>query len=136
MDAEVLDVEQEIRSHALFLALGNRQKDGHAEDLPQSHTLHTIRFESDSILGAWYGAAEAEVNSLHGQGVRELAPSLVAEARAPDGLIEAFRVRDAKNFAMAVQWHPEWQYQDNRLSQTLFSAFARACQQRQQSRHF
>ncbi len=106
------------------------------EDKAQQYGFaHSIRFESDSILGAWYGADEAEVNSLHGQGVRELAPSLVAEARAPDGLIEAFRVRDAKNFAMAVQWHPEWQYQENRLSQTLFSAFARACQQRQQSRH-
>ena len=47
------------------------------------------------------------VNSLHQQGVKDLAARLTAEAHAPDGLIEAFRVTDAQTFAYAVQWHPE-----------------------------
>ena len=56
------------------------------------------------------------VNSLHHQGVRTLASRLVEEARADDGLIEAFRVRDARRFALAVQWHPEWKPQENAFS--------------------
>jgi putative glutamine amidotransferase len=35
-------------------------------------------------------AEEIRVNSVHGQGVAELAPGLRVEARAPDGLVEAF----------------------------------------------
>ena len=37
--------------------------------------------------------ATIAVNSLHGQGVNRLAPGLRVEARAPDGLVEAFSVR-------------------------------------------
>ncbi|MFD2273996.1 gamma-glutamyl-gamma-aminobutyrate hydrolase family protein [Undibacterium arcticum] len=30
------------------------------------------------------------------------------EARADDGLVEAFSVQDAAGFTLAMQWHPEW----------------------------
>jgi len=39
---------------------------------------------------------------------RELGRDLNVEARAPDGVIEAFRVADASAFALGLQWHPEW----------------------------
>jgi putative glutamine amidotransferase len=52
---------------------------------------------------------------------------LLAEATAPDGQIEAVRVRDAKAFAMAVQWHPEWKVLDNPDSVKIFTAFGNAC---------
>jgi putative glutamine amidotransferase len=48
------------------------------------------------------------------------------EARANDGTIEAVRPEFAKNFALAVQWHPEWRFAENRISQALFSAFGKA----------
>ncbi|TFW20667.1 gamma-glutamyl-gamma-aminobutyrate hydrolase family protein [Duganella callida] len=76
------------------------------------------------ILG---GAAEIMVNSLHGQGIRQLAPGLAVEARADDGLVEAYRVADAKGFTLAVQWHPEWKFADNPDSVKLFRAFGDAC---------
>jgi len=66
------------------------------------------------------------VNSLHGQGVDRIAEALVIEGRAPDGTIEAVRVREAKAFAMGVQWHPEWKYWENPISQELFGAFGNA----------
>lgn len=83
------------------------------------------------ILG---GASEIMVNSLHGQGINKLAPSLVVEARADDGLVEAYRVADAIGFTLAVQWHPEWRFADNPDSVKLFSAFGEACTEYQHTR--
>ena len=71
-----------------------------------------------------------EVNSLHKQGVDRLSDALEVEAVAPDGLIEAFRVRDASNFALAVQWHPEWHVLQDSFSTALFEAFGDACRAR------
>lgn len=73
------------------------------------------------------GAAEIMVNSLHGQGINQLAPGLAVEALADDGLVEAYRVADAKGFTLAVQWHPEWRFSDNPDSVKLFRAFGDAC---------
>jgi putative glutamine amidotransferase len=67
------------------------------------------------------------VNSLHGQGIDQLAPGLVVEATAPDGTIEAVRVEGAKTFAIAVQWHPEWEVTHFPDRQRLFAAFGEAC---------
>jgi putative glutamine amidotransferase len=58
----------------------------------------------------------------------------VIEAVAADGLIEAFSVRDAREFAMAVQWHPEWHFSENPLSISLFASFGRACKRRRSLR--
>ena len=71
-----------------------------------------------------------QVNSLHSQGVRELGTGLTVEARATDGVIEAFRVTAARSFALAVQWHPEWQVLKNEFSTALFAEFGAACRAR------
>jgi putative glutamine amidotransferase len=55
---------------------------------------------------------------------------LAVEARAPDGVIEAFRVAGSPSFAVGVQWHPEWQFSMNPFSLALFAAFGAACRQR------
>ena len=73
------------------------------------------------------------MNSLHGQGVNRLGAGLAVEGVAPDGLIEAFSAPSAAGFALAVQWHPEWQAESNPVSLKLFRAFgdaARAWRQR------
>jgi len=72
------------------------------------------------------GAERIEINSLHGQAIDQLAPGLVVEAVAPDGTIEAVRVKDAKGFAIAVQWHPEWEVLHFPDRQRLFAAFGEA----------
>jgi putative glutamine amidotransferase len=71
---------------------------------------------------------------LHSQGVERLGPDLAVEARAPDGLVEAFRVKSAPGFALAVQWHPEWQVTSNPFSQALFAEFGRAARRREGQR--
>jgi putative glutamine amidotransferase len=76
------------------------------------------------------GADRVRVNSLHAQGVQTLGAGLEVEARAPDGLIEAFRVAAAPGFAVAVQWHPEWQVLKNPFAHVLFAAFGDAARAR------
>ncbi len=79
----------------------------------------------------WAGGADRiKVNSLHGQGVKQLAPDLKVAARAPDGLIEAFWMPHAPAFTWAVQWHPEWRVMANNFSVALFSAFGEAARAR------
>jgi putative glutamine amidotransferase len=68
------------------------------------------------------------VNSVHGQGANRLAAGLRVEALAPDGLVEAFSVSQARGFNLCVQWHPEWQAADNPVSIRLFKAFGAACE--------
>lgn len=95
---------------------------------------HDIHFDDDSLLHSWLGTNSATVNSLHQQGIKRLAERLIADAHADDGLVEAYRVRDAKTFAYAVQWHPEWKYWDNPVSQAIFNAFGDACRERRASK--
>jgi putative glutamine amidotransferase len=73
------------------------------------------------------GGDEFQINSLHGQAIDQLAPGLVVEGLAPDGTIEAVRVEHAKNFAIAVQWHPEWEVLHFPDRKRLFEAFGEAC---------
>lgn len=72
------------------------------------------------------GARTIKVNSLHGQGIDRLGDRLIAEAIAPDGQIEGARVKDARAFALGVQWHPEWRFWENDFSKRLFAAFGEA----------
>lgn len=94
---------------------------------------HEVVLEPGSLLRTLAGTDRILVNSLHSQGVDRLAPDLAVEARAPDGLIEAFRVKSAPSFALAVQWHPEWQVMSNPFSKALFAEFGRAVRDRPRS---
>ena len=95
---------------------------------------HEVELVPGGVLHRLAGADRVKVNSVHGQGVQKLGGALEVEARAPDGLVEAFRVRDARGFAVAVQWHPEWQVMSNPFSQALFAAFGDAARERAQGK--
>jgi putative glutamine amidotransferase len=74
------------------------------------------------------------VNSIHRQGVKQLAAGLNAEATAPDGIIEAVSVKGAKAFAFGTQWHPEYKAINNPDSVKLFEAFGDAVRAHYRSR--
>lgn len=94
-----------------------------------AHPVHlTSGGKLQAILG---GVDQIQVNSIHSQGIDQLAPALTAEAVAPDGQIEAVWVTAAKSFALAVQWHPEWKVMENPDSVKIFTAFGDACRARQ-----
>ncbi|MDH2066353.1 gamma-glutamyl-gamma-aminobutyrate hydrolase [Pantoea sp. GD03673] len=88
--------------------------------------VHPVTLEPDGLLATLLDSSHPlAVNSLHHQGVREPGPQLRIEARAPDGLPEAVSLRHHP-FALAVQWHPEWQPETTPGSQALFSGFIQA----------
>ena len=90
---------------------------------------HDISIMEGSLLQDFVGQKTASVNSLHGQGVNQIATGVTIEAVAEDGTIEAFRVNDVSGFAYAVQWHPEWKVLENPLSLSIFKAFGDACRE-------
>jgi putative glutamine amidotransferase len=92
--------------------------------------VHNVSFEPDSRLSALVGAGSIRVNSVHRQVIDRLAPGLIAEARAPDGTVEAARVANARNFAFGVQWHPEYWAATDAPSGSLFRAFGDAARVR------
>lgn len=96
--------------------------------------VHQVTIEPGGVFETLFEQDSFVVNSVHGQGVEHLAPALRAEARAPDGLIEAVSVRDARSFAVGVQWHPEWRFRENSASMKLFAAFTAAVRSRHATR--
>ena len=92
---------------------------------------HSVGLEPGRLLSGLLQREAIEVNSVHGQGVKRLAPGLRVEARAPDGLIEAFSLdtdaTPSPGFLLGVQWHPEWEAHLNPVSTQLFKSFGRAC---------
>ena len=69
---------------------------------------HEVRLEPGSGLARLYGeTGPRRVVSIHHQAIKRLAPGLVVEARADDGVIEAVRGSGA-SYVCAVQWHPEF----------------------------
>ena len=97
----------------------------------QYGAAHAVTVEPGGVLARVLDREHFEVNSLHGQAVNRLADGLRVEARAPDGVIEAFSQSDAPAFNLCVQWHPEWLAADNPVSTQILRAFGAACRSRQ-----
>ena len=95
---------------------------------------HHVDLVPGGLLEGIVGAARIEVNSVHGQGVKRLAEGLRVEARAPDGLVEAFTQPAAAGFNLCLQWLPEWQAASNPVSMRILRAFGDACH-RYRDRH-
>lgn len=116
------------RVHELQGMLDHRE-DPQAPLAVQYAPAHAVALTPSGVLARIAGATEYRVNSLHGQGVKELAAGLVVEATAPDGLVEAFR-GDGPGFLLGVQWHPEWgALHGDSFNRGIFQAFGRACRQ-------
>lgn len=121
------------RVHEVPGHLDHRDDDSQPLDV-QYGPAHDVVLAPGGLLRSLAGTDRVRVNSSHWQGIERLGQGLTVEARAPDGLIEAFRIESATRFALAVQWHPEWKVMDNPFSRAMFSAFGAACLDRAESR--
>lgn len=99
------------------------EADDNAERFKLSHVVDLV---PDGALAEMLGETSFMVNSLHRQAMFALSDRLVVEATAPDGTIEAVRVKDAPGFAFGVQWHPEFWARTDPPSRRLFEAFGDA----------
>lgn len=101
-------------------------------DVPERDRMYAIRqgvhVKEGTCMARVLGTGTFQVNSLHRQAIGDIAPRLAVEAVADDGTIEAVSVIGAQNFAVGVQWHPEYWVESDETSARLFKAFGEAVQ--------
>ena len=88
---------------------------------------HDVRLASDGPFARIFGTDVVTTNTLHGQGISRAGPRVRIEGWAPDDTPEAIAIDGAPGFALAVQWHPEWNAAGDPASRPLFRAFGDAC---------
>jgi putative glutamine amidotransferase len=86
--------------------------------------VHQVKIEEGTHTAEIFGEPIIKVNSLHHQGIKDVAPSVRASGHAPDGLVEVIELPDHP-FGLAVQWHPEW-LTDQEGMRNLFKQFVNA----------
>jgi putative glutamine amidotransferase len=105
-------------------------REPNADDMDTKFDLaHPIKLHGR--LREWIGQDKIMVNSLHGQGIRSLAPRLEPQAYADDGIVEAVLGPKEHPFMLGVQWHPEWKAAANPVSVNLFRRFGDAVREKQ-----
>jgi len=113
----IQDVPSQVASTLRHNELDSK-KDGQRE-----WPSHLVGIKSGSRLHQILGTEEMLVNSIHHQAVRKLAPTLIANATAPDGLIEGLEA-PGTHFLVGVQCHPEEMKAE--ATKELFRAFLNA----------
>lgn len=121
------------RVHELPGRLDHRRPQDQDFDV-QYGPRHKVSLTPGGKLQRLLDTDEIEVNSLHWQALDRVAEDLAVEAEAPDGTVEAVSLRGARNFALGVQWHPEYKPLGNPVSQRLFEAFGEAARARARRR--
>lgn len=99
----------------------------------KSAPAHTVTIESGSLLAHELGidrSGKISVNSSHHQAADILGDALRVVGRCPeDGTIEAVEGTLPGHYVLAVQWHPERDFNQDENSRTLFVRFVEAARQ-------
>ncbi len=94
----------------------------------RAHLAHRVAVDPASELARAAGETTLEVNSLHHQAVRSLAPGLRTTARGDDGTVEGIESEDG--LVVAVQCHPEELAGDLPWARSLFERFVSRARRR------
>lgn len=103
----------------LELHIPDRRGEAVPHRLPPGGARVAVSFVPDAPFEEIYGERELEVCCWHHQEVGRLGAGLRAMGHAPDGVIEAL-VFDGHPSALAVQWHPEEQVEEEPVQRRLF----------------
>ena len=103
------------------------------QDFPIAHTQpfdyvipsHKVRVVPGTLLARLTDCETLQVNSMHHQACRKIAPGLTACGHAACGLTEAIEKPDYP-FFLGVQWHPEYLWEHDPAMRQLFEAFVKA----------
>lgn len=98
----------------------------HPHGGPRDDLAHELHVEPGSRLHEILGGEKFMVNSLHHQGIDELAPRLRASAHSDDGIVEGVEARDG-SWVFGVQFHPEELFPQHQFSRRLFQTFVEQC---------
>ena len=90
-----------------------------------SGTSHSLEIRPNSRVSQLFQAG-TQINSLHRQSIKDLAPGLVATAHDPrDGTIEAYESQGQQSI-LGIQWHPEFLAKNCSHNQKLFDYLVQA----------
>lgn len=87
---------------------------------------HAVHFSEGGVFERIVGSRDVMTNTLHGQGIKDPGAQIVIDGTADDGTPEAIYVSGAPGFALAVQWHPEYNAARDPVSRPLFESFGKA----------
>ena len=106
----------------------------HSQEPPYEAASHTVLVAKDSFLSQFTGWGPLQVNSLHHQAVDRVAPGMIVEACSIDGVVESIRLPD-KPFVLGIQWHPEYNAGQQKVSAEIFKGFLNACKEKQNGKN-
>ena len=92
---------------------------------PRNYLAHPVKIDPNSQLARIMQLEAASTNSWHHQSIKQAADRLRVAAVAGDGVIEAVEV-PGQRFAIGVQWHPEWLFEERLEHRRLFEELVRA----------
>jgi gamma-glutamyl-gamma-aminobutyrate hydrolase PuuD len=98
----------------------------------EGHGISRAEKEANS-LGALAPARTRVIptNSSHHQSAEIIGDGLRIVARCPeDGIIEGLEGTARDHFVLAVQWHPERSFDEDKRSQAIFSALVEAAREK------
>lgn len=94
----------------------------HVMTPPYNRTVHKVSVLPNTPLSEILGDGDIDVNSYHHQAIKDISKKLEINGVSQDGLTEAVSVKN-KTFALAIQWHPEFDWKVNDNSVKLVKAF-------------
>jgi putative glutamine amidotransferase len=92
---------------------------------PRNYVAHPVKIDPSSQLARIMQVEVARTNSWHHQAIKQVADGLQVTAVAPDGVIEAVEA-PGRRYAIGVQWHPEWMFEQWAEQRRLFEGLVRA----------
>ncbi len=103
------------------------------QDFPVAHVQpfkyeipsHKVEVMPNTLLAKITDSPTINVNSMHHQAVRNVAPGLIASGYASGGLVECIEKPDYP-FLIGVQWHPEYLWEEDPAMARLFQMFVDA----------
>lgn len=95
----------------------------HEQPNPRTEPGHVVQVTEGTLLHRVTRMRELPVNSAHHQAVKALAPGMIIDALAPDGVVEGIE-DPRRRFCLGVQWHPEYRLSDG--DARIFEAFIAA----------
>ena len=91
----------------------------HQQKAQPEFVTHSVIVDAHSHLATLIPNGKL-INSVHHQGIKQLAPTLRASSWSPDSVIESIEWIDENHSIVGIQWHPELTFDKHEESLKLF----------------
>lgn len=89
---------------------------------PAEEYAYQVDITKNTLLSSIVGDEKLDVNTAHREAVVEVPDNVIINARSPEGVIEGIELPEYE-FALGVQWHPEFFVSEETRHKKIFNAF-------------